>query len=478
VNTNGNFTITGNANFGTLTSDGSYVQTGGNLTATSMSVSTLNVQGISTIGTLITAGDYVQTGGFDIQSATVRGNTRITGSGFIGAFEFNGDLTQIGTLNANSITSAGNLTLSGSIITTGNQVWTGTGAIILVGNSTLAGGNITIARKTYSSLGATNYSLTLRASNDVVIANDIGTGPGITRSVNAALDPKGLILAFNVFATNSINLLADVSTQTIQSYTVTGANSSINIGSVAGTSVHNRVNWGLSGSTGYDNFEPGYVKENNPDLVRTLISVNPTIEFNGPVNDVQTGTHSLVLLAIARTRGAEPKIIFGSSVGAQRKLYSVSGRTMEYLEGALAPTNRGTIFIGGSISTVGNQTYQTGMLEVTGNSAITISSESGKIRIVTPAYRMNVGISFEYSFSNPPEISNGPGLIRLADKVKDVPTDDFNAGTLSKRLLRMAVFTDESDDSVEAEVEVGDINSADEGECIPTEDGAECEVKF
>jgi hypothetical protein len=118
------------------------------------------------------------------------------------------------------------------------------------------------------------------------------------------------------------------------------------------------------------------------------------------------------------------------------------------------------------------------MFEVTGDSAITISSESGKIRILTPAYRMNVGISFEYSFSNPPEISSAPGLIRLADKVKDVPTDDFTAGSLSKKLLRMAVFTDESDDSVEADVEVGDINSADDSDCKPGQDATECEVKF
>jgi phytoene dehydrogenase-like protein len=56
------------------------------------------------------------------------------------------------------------------------------------------------------------------------------------------------------------------------------------------------------------------MKENNPDLVRTLISVDPTIRFNGAVNDTLVGTHSLVALSIARVRNMPADVVFNSTV--------------------------------------------------------------------------------------------------------------------------------------------------------------------
>jgi hypothetical protein len=267
-----------------------------------------------------------------------------------------------------------------------------------------------------------------------------------------------MINELRVIAGGDINLLADVTTKNLQEYTAI----STNIGSVAGTSLHNRENWGLTGANDFETPGEGYMKESNPNLVRTLISVDPTIRFNGAVNDTLAGTHSLVALSIARVRNMPADVVFNSTVGKDRKLYSLSVRTLEYIDGPVR--GNGIIKLGGNVSTVANQTYSTTMFEVTGNSAVVLSSESGRIRILTPAYTMAVGISLDYSFSKPPEVSSGPGLIRLADIVRDVPipSADFTAGSLSNSLIRMAIPSDAPSDDVDAEVSVGDLESSDE----------------
>jgi hypothetical protein len=458
ITVTGNATLTGHAIFGTLNVGGSYTQVG-ELSGNVMTV----------------AGDYTQRdGSFNIQNATVVGNTNLTVSGYIGLLANNGALRLVGTLDANSINVGGNLTLHGVIRTTGDQIWTGSSEIVLIGNSSLLGNNLILARKTFSAPGSGNHNLSIEAVVDATIANDIGTAPGVNRAINATIDNNGLINELRVIAGNDINLFADVSTKNLQDFTA----NNINIGSVQNTLVHNQVNWDLSGTDGYSAFNPSYVKESNPDLVRTLISVDPKIRFNGAVNDVIDGTHSLVTIAIARSQNQDAEIIFESTIGAERKLYSVSARTIQYLEGALAPTDRGTIKVGGSIRTVADQRYQTNMFEVTGDAPITMASDGGVIRILTTAYSMRVGISLDYAFSNPPELSAGSGLIRLADVLRDVPSNDISAGVLSNKLLRMAVFKDETNDSVDAEVNVGDIEPSNNLKCDTNNDLSDCQFGF
>jgi hypothetical protein len=91
---------------------------------------------------------------------------------------------------------------------------------------------------------------------------------------------------------------------------------------------------------------------------------------------------------------------------------------------------------------------------------------------------MTVGMSLNYSFSNPPEISTGPGLIRLPDILRNVPSTDVSAGVLSGKLMRMAVFKDESSDSVEAQVSVGAIEDGKSADCAPNSNADECQVNW
>jgi hypothetical protein len=454
-----------------------FIQTSGNQTyrelTTIVNNATIRSSTLNVLQNMIAQGNLALNAGASGASATVAnlGNINITGT-----------LTLLGTLNASTITVGGDVMLNGIIRTTGNQVWTGPNSIILSGNSSLIAGknlnnavaaisNLDIGRRIYSAAGSGNHNLNLEATGDVIIANDIGSAPGVNRLINASIDNNGLINELRVIAGNEIDLFADVTTKNLQDYTA----NSINIGSVAGTSIHNQVNWNLSGTTGYSEFDPGYVKESNPDLVRTLISVDPTIRFNGAVNDQIEGTHSLVTIAIARDRVQDAEVIFGSTIGADRKLYSVSARTIEYLEGAQAPSVRGTVRLGGSVSTMANQTYQTDNFEITGNAAITLASDNGKIRVLARTYSMVVGFSLDYTFANPPEVTEGDGLKRLADVLRNVPSTDISSGVLSSKLMKMAKPGEESTESVDAEVSVGDLEESDQNlECKPGDQRAVC----
>jgi hypothetical protein len=379
---------------GSVLINSTFVQTSGNQTYRELTTiannTTIRSSTLNIFQNMVAQGNLVLNAGATGANQTVAnlGNINITGT-----------LTLLGTLNASAITVGGDVMLNGTIRTTGDQVWTSPNSIILTGNSSLIAGknstnavaaisDLNIGRRIYSATGSGNHNLNLEATGDVIIANDIGSAPGVTRLINASIDNNGLINELRVNAGNNIDLFADITTKNLQDYTAT----SINIGSVVGTSIHNQVNWNLSGTTGYSDFDPAYVKENNASLVRTLISVDPTIKFNGAVNDQIEGTHSLVTVAIARDRVQDAEVIFGSTIGAERKLYSVSARTLEYLEGAQAPSVRGTVKLGGGVSTVANQTYEADIFEILGNAAITLSSDSGKIRVLADSYTMTVGM--------------------------------------------------------------------------------------
>ena len=452
----------------------------------------------------LTGNTTITTSSLNIMQNLISQSNLILNSGNDGAGEINpvlgsinitGTLTLVGTLNANSISVGGDVMLNGTIRTTGDQVWTGPNSIILTGNSSLiSGDDLYIGRKIYSEL-STPYNLVLRSLNEdsrITIANDIGIIPTRTElnndgiSLGNRLIKTGRIGILTVSAGNSnlgniftgqIDILADITTANMQYYNA----KSINIGSVEEINPHNRIRWNLSGTDGYSQLDQAYVHQNNPKSVRTLISEDPTIDFNGDVNDANQlgGVHSLIALSISPDRNTPTEVYFRGQVGKERKLYSLTIRTLEYVEGVGLPKAYGLIGLGGSVSTVVNQTFETEIFELLGNAAITLSSDSGKIRVLADSYTMTVGLSLDYSFANPPEIRVGSGLIRLPDLLRDVPSTDVSAGVLSGKLMRMAVFSDESNDSsVEAEVSVGNLEEGGATDCAPNSTADECQVNW
>jgi hypothetical protein len=71
-----------------------------------------------------------------------------------------------------------------------------------------------------------------------------------------------------------------------------------------------------------------YSKYISPRLVRTLISEDPTITFNGKLNDYEsTATHTLLLAAISNS-WETPTINFNNGSGEINRLYSINAQTM------------------------------------------------------------------------------------------------------------------------------------------------------
>jgi autotransporter-associated beta strand protein len=107
---------------------------------------------------------------------------------------------------------------------------------------------------------------------------------------------------------------------------------------------------------------------NDPRYVRTLVSKDPVVTFNGTVNDVTDFTHTLLVAAIAAdatsalVSATMPIVNFNDSVSQSIPLYSLNVQTIA----ALANTNTpdlsvyvGIINIAGDIATFSNQTFRT-----------------------------------------------------------------------------------------------------------------------
>jgi autotransporter-associated beta strand protein len=151
---------------------------------------------------------------------------------------------------------------------------------------------------------------------------------------------------------------------------------------------------------------------NDPRYVRTLVSKDPIVTFNGTVNDVSDFTHTLLVAAIAAdatsalVSATMPIVNFNDSVSQTIPLYSLNVQTIA----ALANTNTpdlsvyvGVINIAGDIATFSNQTFRTA----------SIPALSGSQPISFSVYDPNASIAFRLPpdastvVSNPNIVING-----------------------------------------------------------------------
>ena len=111
----------------------------------------------------------------------------------------------------------------------------------------------------------------------------------------------------------------------------------------------------------------------NPIYVRTMISEDPSITYNGTVNDTVANTHTLLVAAIAPTVipyssgyaavNAGASINFNAAVGASAPLYSLNAQTVVSNAQTNAASNYvGTVGIVDSVATYSNQTYRANMM--------------------------------------------------------------------------------------------------------------------
>jgi hypothetical protein len=127
-------------------------------------------------------------------------------------------------------------------------------------------------------------------------------------------------------------------------------------------------------------------------FTRMLVSLDPSITFEGTVDDTAKGQHSLVLRAIALNDNETPSIQLGN-VGLTTPLASLDvlaglqSTQNNSLVAEISP-NRST-FIGnltleGSVKTVGNQTYVANAIALgSANNPIVLNTEKGTIEAIT-----------------------------------------------------------------------------------------------
>ena len=302
-------------------------------------------------GTLTLAGNNSFTGGITISNSILKygvsagalSNGNITSSnGSLGA---RSDLPLV-TLNT-GITITGALKLVGDIKSTGNQSYQditvnpASGALVTL---TSTAGNISMLG-TIDGLNSNVQSLNIISNASAGIVTLAGSNGS-----NAPLNN------FSVTA-NRINLLADTLTSGTQTYT---GSSYIGDASYIGQAITQGFLFGQFNSIFTDTTKGLLIKYLSPNYVRTLVSRDPSVTFNGTIDDTVKDTHTLITLAISDVSSLDPAITFSNSIGNNVPLYGLNVATKK-----TGSTYAGEITITGlGVITYTNQSYSANSMSI------------------------------------------------------------------------------------------------------------------
>ena len=327
---------------------------------------------ISGTGPITLTGTNTQAGGTQIDS----GASLIIGS--VGALSGNqvqsngGSFGIVDGITLSSLNIAGSVILTSDIYTTGAQSY----------------GNIKLAPSVdnLTTLQTVNSNITITGTLDATVGKiqsiEINAG---TAQVTFG-DSVGSIARPNkLTATGSrIFILADILTGDKQTY-----NGATSIGD--GTYIGKPLVIGFLYASHKQYFEYAangvtsaisYLN-NDPRYIRTLVSQDPTVTFNGTVNDVTDYTHTLLVAAIAANATSAlaastmPIINFNDSVSTTIPLYSLNVQTIAALNNTNNPDLAnyvGQINLAGNVTTYSNQVFHSNSIPVlNGSQPITFS---------------------------------------------------------------------------------------------------------
>jgi autotransporter-associated beta strand protein len=131
-------------------------------------------------------------------------------------------------------------------------------------------------------------------------------------------------------------------------------------------------------------------KNNDPRYVRTLVSMDPTVTFNGTVDDVGEYVHTLLVAAIApdepsaRSASTMPIINFNDSISQTIPLFSVNAQTLVLNPGTTTPNLNvyvGEINLTGSVTTYSDQIFRSEQM----NAGATNAGGELKFSVVDPS---------------------------------------------------------------------------------------------
>ncbi|WP_216240090.1 YDG domain-containing protein [Polynucleobacter sp. JS-Polo-80-F4] len=349
---------------------------------------------------------------------TLTGNSSYTGATILNA----GTKLIAG---ANNAIGAGSITSNGTAL---NPAIFSTGGGVVLPRLNIAGGTTeiwsdiaTAGTQTYSGsllIGSSNTHITTISSNNANITMN-GTLDGSSNKseslvINAGTgtvtfaDSIGSIARLNNLTVtgSSIYVLADILTGMTQTY-----NGAVYIGDasyVGRTPVtgflftdHYKGYFQYIAGTGVSASTIDYLNT-NPVYVRTMVSEDPSITYNGTVNDTVANTHTLLVAAVAptviptssgyATVNAGASINFNAAVGGSAPLYSLN---TQLVVANVSPSNAtsyiGTINLFGGAATYSNQTYRANLM-----TARTASQPGGVVFSVwDPAASVNFNLPIQ-----------------------------------------------------------------------------------
>ena len=345
---------------------------------------------------------------FNLSADTTFANT-ITGTGALsisnaGVITLSGNNTYAGgtTLNAGAslIAASNNAIGTGGIVSNGtasSPASFGTGNGVVLPSLTITGGT-TKLMSSITTLGAQSYAdVVLGANGTTTLASTnanismLGKVDSLVNKTNSLVidagtanvtigDSIGSVARFNNLTVTGrvIYILADVLTGMTQTY-----NGSVLIGDASFLGRMPVTGFLFTSHyTPYFQYQSGnrssvidYLNR-NPIYIRTLISEDPAVTFNGTVNDVVANTHTLLIAAIAPTAPANnlaamngaATINFNNAIGKEAPLYSLNSQTVLTSAQGNGGSYLGTINLVGDVATYSSQTYRANMMTAQANS--------------------------------------------------------------------------------------------------------------
>ncbi|WP_067495025.1 autotransporter-associated beta strand repeat-containing protein, partial [Ferrovum sp. PN-J185] len=421
----GDLTLSGDNTYsgGTTVSGGTLVVGNnsalGNASVSVASGSSLNVNGY-------TIGNIISVAGTGVNNSSVVYNGNTSSSGSVGGLVLTGDST---------VSAVNGLSVAGSI----------TGAYNLIINS---GSSTVNLNGTVGSTAAPLTSLTINGSNTAYIQNNITTSQNVNFNENVGLlggDVSGGTITPIVITSQNGNislvgtLTSGASSKTQErSITVTANNGSVTfngqVGSPLSTLYSNYSNvvaispYQLVVSAATININADITTLNaqtyngsvvigdngTNGIIRTIISVDPQVYFNGTVNDTTAGAHVLDVAATTNSSVVIPMIAFMGNVGNNAALQSLTVGTGWQDTQATADIGQilsgksnynGQVIIAGNVTTQGSQSYTTGQIQlgnngtgqnqqltITGNGNITMNTKTSGIAPLGTGSTLTVNI--------------------------------------------------------------------------------------
>jgi len=204
--------------------------------------------------------------------------------------------------------------------------------------------------------------------------------------------------------------------------------------------------------------------------IRTIVSIDPKIEFMFTIDDAITNTHTLIVKAVSLSDSQKPMVILHGAVGGFSALLNFSAITgMQLTTSLVGDTDLepihlvGELIMEGSVTTLKDQTFISNAMQLDGTSSdtntMTFTSKSGKIAFVVgrdfdSGITGGEGTKIILKYSGSGSMSNeSQRALKASGLAVALPVFDYQDAALNSRVIDDA-WMDQSS-SMESEVTVG-----------------------